>query len=493
MSGAFQKRTTNIFLTIFIGFIVVSFMFTGYESMKGSPDTVANVGGIPIKISEYRQEYNRQLEFYRKIMNGELNSKQIEQFGLKQNAIRNLVQRNLMIKFSEKLGIIPSSDQIKKEIKDLPYFKTSNKFDINKYKLLLSRNGMTPSDFERDVTRNLKAQLSGEVIQSFPVSSRYVEEREKFKKQKVNANIVQFKKSSLEKHIKVTSKEIKTFLSDEKNKNRVEGIFKTKKATLDQKEQVLASHILFKSGDKNEAKAKKKAGDLVKKLNLKNFAKMADKHTEDRTGKGTGGDLKWFSKGRMVPEFEKAAFNGKKGTIVGPVKTDFGYHIIHIRDKKKAKQAVLADHQNNLAKELLQKDKKSQTKDLVANLKKQVEKSLKSKNLSSLKKLQKKYGFKLESDVEINRLDGASGGITIDAKNLKSLFTDKPGAIYNFDETLEVTIVKTSKAKADKKAKELDVEKERQSLAQLLSRKLREELMKDLEKNIQVKVYDKML
>ncbi|TNE97147.1 MAG: hypothetical protein EP326_12025, partial [Deltaproteobacteria bacterium] len=85
MSGAFQKRTTNIFLTIFIGFIVVSFMFTGYESMKGTPDTVAKVGGIPVKLAEYRNEYNRQLEFYRRIMNGDLSSKQIEQFGLKLN------------------------------------------------------------------------------------------------------------------------------------------------------------------------------------------------------------------------------------------------------------------------------------------------------------------------------------------------------------------------------------------------------------------------
>ena len=494
MSGAFQKRTTNIFLTIFIGFIVVSFMFTGYETMRGTPDTVANVGGIPVKLAEYRNEYNRQLEFYRRMMNGDLSSAQIEQFGLKQNAIKNLIQRNLMIKFSDKMGIIPSPDQIKKEIKNLPYFKTGNQFDINKYKMLLSRNGLTPTDFEKDVQQNLKAQLSGEILQAFPISTKYVEEREKFKKQKINANIVQFKKNSLEKFIKVSKAEISKFFEDEKNKNRVETIFKQRKASLDQKEEVLASHILFKSGDKNDKDVKKKADDLMKKVNAKNFATLANKHTEDRTGKGTGGDLKWFGKGRMVPEFEKAAFGAKKGSIIGPIKTDFGYHIIHVRDKKQAKEALMKDHEEDLAKELIQKDKKDQMSVIIADLKKKIEKNLKSNNKKGLQKLQKKYAFKLETEVEVNRLDGVKSGIRIDGKNLKTLFSDKPGSIYSFDETLDVTMVKTSPAKEDKKKKsEVDSQKEKQNLAMMLSRKLREQIMKDLESKVSIKVYDQML
>ena len=262
---------------------------------------------------------------------------------------------------------------------------------------------------------------------------------------------------------------------------------------MDQKEEVLASHILFKSGDKNDAEVKKKADDLIKKVNANNFATLANKHTEDRTGKGNGGDLKWFGKGRMVPEFENAAFTAKKGSIVGPVKTDFGYHIIYVRDKKSAKEAVLADHEKNLAKELIQKEKKDQINTLVADLKKEIESNLKSNNKKGLESLQKKYGFKLETDVEVNRLDGAKGNISIDSKNLKQLFTDKPGSIYSFDESIDVTLVKTSPAKEEKKKEELNIDKEKQSLAMMLSRKLREQIMKDLETKVSIKVYDQML
>jgi hypothetical protein len=196
----------------------------------------------------------------------------------------------------------------------------------------------------------------------------------------------------------------------------------------------------------------------------------------------------------MVPEFEKAAFAAKKGSIIGPIKTDFGYHIIHVRDKKQAKEALMKDHEENLAKELIQKDKKDQMSVIVADLKKQIEKNLKSNNKKGLKKLQKKYAFKLETEVEVNRLDGVKSGITIDGKNLKTLFSDKPGSIYSFDETLDVTMVKTSAVKEDKKKKaEVDSQKEKQNLAMMLSRKLREQIMKDLESKVSIKVYDQML
>ena len=63
------------------------------------------------------------------------------------------------------------------------------------------------------------------------------------------------------------------------------------------------------------------------------FGELAKKHSNCPSGKNCG-DLGWFRKGQMVPEFEKAAFEGKKGDVVGPVKTQFGYHLIRINDQK---------------------------------------------------------------------------------------------------------------------------------------------------------------
>jgi peptidyl-prolyl cis-trans isomerase C len=90
--------------------------------------------------------------------------------------------------------------------------------------------------------------------------------------------------------------------------------------------KVNCSHILV--SNENEAK------QLVQRIKAgENFADLAKKVSKCPSGK-KGGELGWFGKGQMVPEFEKVAFENEKGMIVGPVKTQFGWHIIKIVDTR---------------------------------------------------------------------------------------------------------------------------------------------------------------
>lgn len=81
--------------------------------------------------------------------------------------------------------------------------------------------------------------------------------------------------------------------------------------------------------------AKKKAEEILAKAKAgEDFAKLATENSQDPGSAANGGDLGYFGKGKMVPEFEKAAFDAKAGDIVGPIKTVYGYHIIKVVDKK---------------------------------------------------------------------------------------------------------------------------------------------------------------
>lgn len=137
------------------------------------------------------------------------------------------------------------------------------------------------------------------------------------------------------------------------------------------KEQINASHILVKD--------KEKADEVMKKLNNgTDFSKLAEEYSQGPTAK-KGGDLGYFSKGQMVPAFEKAAFAMKPGEISKePVKTDYGYHIIKVKGKKESDISTFEEVKNNIKQKLLNQKRQNKWTDYVSNLRKEatIEKKL---------------------------------------------------------------------------------------------------------------------
>jgi peptidyl-prolyl cis-trans isomerase D len=140
-------------------------------------------------------------------------------------------------------------------------------------------------------------------------------------------------------------------------------------------EQVRASHILLKTEGKDDAAVKAKAEDVLKQTRSgADFAELAKKFSEDESNAKNGGDLDYFGRGRMVPEFDQAVFAMKPGQISDLVKTQYGYHIIKLVEKKEGATRSLADVRQQITDQLAFERAQAQASDLAQNLEKQIRK-----------------------------------------------------------------------------------------------------------------------
>jgi peptidyl-prolyl cis-trans isomerase D len=498
MSEFTKNKTASIFATLLIGIIVLSFMFTGYQSMQeggGSPNAVGKVGDLPIKSEEYQQEYNRQIEFYKQMMGGEISAKQIEAMKIKESTLKNIVQRKLMIKFATDIGAYPSEEEIKAEIKTLPYFLTNNQFDINRYKAVLAANKLTPIEFEADVVNQLKMKNTQTLVQTFPLSQGYLNGLQKLRDQKLNAEIISISKNGLRNFIEVSKDELAKFLAVETNQKRLQSMFNERKASLDKPEEVKARHILLTTEGKKEADVKLAIEKIAKEVTPGNFAKMADKYTEDPSGKGKGGDLGSFGKGRMVPEFDQVVFAQKPGTISAPLKTQFGYHIVLVEKLTPGHVATFVEFKDKFATELIQKDKVEDIKKLTVDIANNLKKALEAGNEKEVKSITEKYKLQ-DTKGTVNQLDGASTGTNLTVENMKAIFSGDltKTQVHLFDDGAGMLMIKTSPAAGATDLNEkTKVAADNTSLKNALSKKMMDSILKKLEEQTKVKIYSNML
>ncbi len=137
--------------------------------------------------------------------------------------------------------------------------------------------------------------------------------------------------------------------------------FEERRAQFDQPEQARVSHILIRVEDpKQEERARQTILLIQGKLAKgEKFADLARQYSQDPGSKERGGDLGFFGRGAMVKEFEQAAFSLQPGQVSGPVKTQFGYHLILLHERKPAKKATYEEVAGQIREQLTEERQES--------------------------------------------------------------------------------------------------------------------------------------
>jgi peptidyl-prolyl cis-trans isomerase D len=377
------KWSLALVVLTFVVFYIPDFLTT---STGAAPSEVlAEVEGEPITVGAFTRRYNAQINAYRNAYGGQINDQLIKQLGIDRQILNQLVDEEAMVAESRKQGITVSDVEIRERILALPGFQENGKFiGEQRYRQLLQVQNppMTTAEFERSLRRALQIEkLRNALTGWMSVSDAEVAAEFRKRNEKVKLDVAPVTPEAFKSQVTASDAEIAAAFEKSKDRYRIGEKRKIKYALLavdrvretivvpetelaafyqqnisqyQTPAQARASHILFKTDGKDEKAVQAKAEEVLKlaKAPGADFAGLAKKYSEDESNNTNGGDLDYFGRGRMVPEFEQAAFAMKNGEISELVKTSFGFHIIKMVDNKPETTRPLAEVRTEIEDQL---------------------------------------------------------------------------------------------------------------------------------------------
>ncbi|HEY1252776.1 MAG TPA: peptidyl-prolyl cis-trans isomerase, partial [Thermoanaerobaculia bacterium] len=339
-----------------------------------------------------------------------------------------------------------------KKIVTLPFFQENGQFiGREKYEKMLRANGVAPEKFEEDLREDLLLQKYGDLIKaSVMVPEADLLREYAARNDKATIEYILVPASRLESNAQPSDADLQGYLDKHKDRYRapvqrkikyllldaaklrakikptdaeIKAEYEATRDSLSVPEQVHVAHILIAvkpdAGAEGEAQAKAKADMVAARAKQPgaDFAKLANEYTDDPSGKGSGGELPPFAHGQMVPEFEEAAFSMSPGEIRGPIKTQFGYHIVKFNSKTPARTRTLEEVRPSISQALAERQAAAEAERLSADMATKL-KGMRNASDDELRKLQ--------SDVvTFNTTEWAAKGDSIPGIGANQKFSDE--------------------------------------------------------------------
>ncbi len=377
------KWSLALVVLCFVLLYIPSFMRdTAQGASNGA--VVADVDGQQITVAQFRRVYDQQMRAYRQSYGANVDEKLLKQLGIDQRIVQQMVEEEAAFAEARRLGISASDAEVRERILALPAFQENGQFigdDRYRQVLRMQAPPMRPDEFEEQVRRGITVEkLQAALTGWMTVSDDDVTQEYKKRNEKVKLAVLSFPADKFRDAATASDAEVAKYFEDHKEIYRVPEKRKVRFLTIDQEamrakvsvtglqiersyndniqqystpEQVRASHILLKTEGKDDAAVKKQAEEILAKARGgDDFAELAKKYSEDEESAKKGGDVDFFGKGRMVAEFEQKAFSMQPGEISDLVKSQFGYHIIKLTDKKPAETKPLAEVRSQIEDQL---------------------------------------------------------------------------------------------------------------------------------------------
>jgi peptidyl-prolyl cis-trans isomerase D len=313
-------------------------------------------------------------------------------------AAQQLIEEKMLVTEARRLGLKTNDAELRDDLQHGPlgqqFFPDGKFVGQEEYADFIQRNNMTIDQFERlekdyILVRKLQALVSASAF----VSDSEVHDEFEHRNTKIKFEYAVITQADILKGLHPADEELKAFYERNKasyansipekrqikyvvidaakvaaaapvNEQDLQAYYDNHREEYRVADQVKVRHILIKTplpepGQKEDEKAiadaRAKAEDVLKQIKAGgDFAKLADKYSDDPGTAKSGGELGWIGRGRTVPEFEKVAFSLPKGQTSDLVKSSYGFHIIQVEDKQEAHLKTFAEVKNEIAEKVKQ-------------------------------------------------------------------------------------------------------------------------------------------
>ena len=473
MLQALRDKTSGWIATVILGLLIIPFAFFGMESyLSQRVETyAARIAQPPswwtsapqvwpltylwkthdIENSEFRQRFEMARMRARDEQGEAFDAKAFESVENKRRILDDMIDEQVMRLAAERDRIVVSDGEVRAQIQQIPDFQVDGKFDADRYQLLLASQNppQTPREFEQKVRDSLQYGLiPSRLSQSAFATDREVDRVLRLLGERRDVSFVQLPPVPADtapvtaaqieawykahaasyrrpetvrlEYVEVDGSALPAPVIDEALLRKRYQEQSTKYSTAEQRS---VSHILVQvAADASEAD-KKAAEARANKLAAEarapgaDFAALAKANSDDAGSKDKGGDLGLMAKGSLPGPFEDAAFAMQAGEVRGPVKSDFGWHVIKVNEIRTGNQQPFEAVRAQLETELQVTERERAYNELSGKLVDAV-----YKNPSSLEPAANALGLQVQTTPAFSRNGGP--GIASDQKVVRAAFSE---------------------------------------------------------------------
>ncbi len=387
MLQVIRDRAQGFIAWFIVGAIVLSFALWGindYLTDDSSGFTAATVNGVDVSLYEYQVAYQNERARLQQMFGDRFDSDLFDD-QLKKTALERVIDNELLTQFATELGFRISDAQLAARLHDIEAFKQDGRFSKALYEQQVQASGESTAGFEYRMRRALLAdQVILGVAGTDFATAKEVDAMVRLSKQQRELAYLRIDQAKFAAELQFDEAEIEQFYHDnserfktpeqisvdylelsvddlikevEVDEDELRDLYEEQKDRFVTPEERRARHILIQIDDDTDSVAARERIEQIRQRleQGEDFAELAKAESEDPGSAAEGGDLGFFSRGIMDPEFEEAAFSLRIGEVSQPVRTQFGYHLIKLEAIRGGEGKSFAEVREQLAAELKRK------------------------------------------------------------------------------------------------------------------------------------------